>query len=239
MSTKENKPKRKRRTKEEIDAAVAAGTYKRRPSQAKKKAVEVKELPDEEKVLIMSCLNKGLIKSTQEIAKAQGVEVVMLEDKVLHDYLATKAKKKEGSDLQSFLDDTTNRLHAENQCLKLWTILTQGEPVEGAKTRVFTSKEVVDKTNLTHKKAQSLFGLLRAFGLLEFIKGSHQFVLNFDAKRRHRTIEIEALAMAELLNSDILRYKVSIESDEGMSDKEKEELWNKFMKSVNLVLKHE
>lgn len=182
MSTVENKPKRKRRTKEEIDAAVAAGTYKRRPSQAKKK------------------------------------------------------KEKEDDSLKGFLDDKDNRLHAEGQCLKLWTILTQGEPIEDAKTRVFSSKEVVDKTNMSHKTAQQLFLLLRAFGLLKFVKGSHRFTLNFDADRRHKTIETEVLAMAELLNSDILRYRASIDADEESSAKEKEKLWNDLISKLNSIL---
>lgn len=233
--------KRKRRTKAEMEAARAAGLIPNKKTKGKtdngtkdkEQSFKRCNLPMEQTVLIMSCLNPRVSKDAMKSAKDNGVEVVILEDKVIKDYL--EARKGEGEEKKSmgdFLNDTTNRLHAEDQCVKLWTILTGGEEIEKASGRVFTASEVTKKTNLSHSKAQSIFQLLRAFGLLEFVKGSHEFVLNFEKKRCHQTIQTEVLSMVSILNNDIQRYKKSIESDESLSEEQRAEMMKTFSSAV-------
>ena len=146
MSETNETPKRKRRTKEEIEAAKAAGTYKPRtrkkveeaPKEETAKAPEEfqakpTKLPTEQSVLIMACFQPEVSKRAIEAAKEKGVEVVILEDRVIHDYLSVRDKdNKEARSLGDFLNDTSNRLHAEDQCVKLWMILTKGQPIENA-----------------------------------------------------------------------------------------------------------
>ena len=125
-------------------------------------------------------------------------------------------KTKKPESLGEFLSNTSNRLQAEQNRTKLWMIVTGGTPVEQASTRIITEMEVVKKTTLSHGQAKAMFNLLRAFGLLRFTKGTHEFVLN----------------MAEVMNNDILRFKNSIESDTSLSEEQKKQKYDEFKNSV-------
>lgn len=238
-------PKRRRRTRAEMEAARAAGEapakrVKKDTGEAKKgdeqapKASETHavkpKLKPEQSVLIMACLEPQVAQKAMAAAKERGVEVVILEDKVIHDYLDMKTKKPES--LGEFLSNTSNRLQAEQNRTKLWMIVTGGAPVEQATTRIITETEVVKKTTLSHNQAKAMFNLLRAFGLLRFTKGTHEFVLNFDKNDCHNTIETEVLSMAEVMNNDILRFKNSIESDTSLSEEQKKQKYDEFKNSV-------
>lgn len=238
-------PKRKRRTKAEMEAARAAGEapakrVKKDTGEAKKGDEQALKAPEthavkpklkpEQSVLIMACLEPQVAQKAMAAAKERGVEVVILEDKVIHDYLDMKTKKPES--LGEFLSNTSNRLQAEQNRTKLWMIVTGGAPVEQASTRIITETEVVKKTTLSHGQAKAMFNLLRAFGLLRFTKGTHEFVLNFDKNDCHNTIETEVLSMAEVMNNDILRFKNSIESDTSLSEEQKKQKYDEFKNSV-------
>lgn len=238
-------PKRKRRTKAEMEAARAAGEapakrVKKDTGEAKKGDEQAPNAPEthavkpklnpEHSVLIMACLEPQVAQKAMAAAKERGVEVVILEDKVIHDYLDMKTKKPES--LGEFLSNTSNRLQAEQNRTKLWMIITGGAPVEQASTRIITETEVVKKTTLSHGQAKAMFNLLRAFGLLRFTKGTHEFVLNFDKNDCHNTIETEVLSMAEVMNNDILRFKNSIESDTSLSEEQKKQKYDEFKNSV-------
>lgn len=238
-------PKRKRRTKAEMEAARAAGEapakrVKKDTGEAKKGDEQAPKAPEthavkpklkpEQSVLIMACLEPQVAQKAMAAAKERGVEVVILEDKVIHDYLDMKTKKPES--LGEFLSNTSNRLQAEQNRTKLWMIVTGGAPVEQASTRIITEMEVVKKTTLSHGQAKAMFNLLRAFGLLRFTKGTHEFVLNFDKNDCHNTIETEVLSMAEVVNNDILRFKNSIESDTSLSEEQKKQKYDEFKNSV-------
>ena len=238
-------PKRKRRTKAEMEAARAAGEapakrVKKDTGEAKKGDEQAPKAPEthavkpklkpEQSVLIMACLETQVAQKAMAAAKERGVEVVILEDKVIHDYLDMKTKKPES--LGEFLSNTSNRLQAEQNRTKLWMIVTGGAPVEQASTRIITETEVVKKTTLSHGQAKAMFNLLRAFGLLRFTKGTHEFVLNFDKNDCHNTIETEVLSMAEVMNNDILRFKNSIESDTSLSEEQKKQKYDEFKNSV-------
>ena len=238
-------PKRKRRTKAEMEAARAAGEapakrVKKDTGEAKKGDEQAPKAPEthavqpklkpEQSVLIMACLEPQVAQKAMAAAKERGVEVVILEDKVIHDYLDMKTKKPES--LGEFLSNTSNRLQAEQNRTKLWMIITGGAPVEQASTRIITEMEVVKKTTLSHGQAKAMFNLLRAFGLLRFTKGTHEFVLNFDKNDCHNTIETEVLSMAEVMNNDILRFKNSIESDTSLSEEQKKQKYDEFKNSV-------
>lgn len=238
-------PKRKRRTKAEMEAARAAGEapakrVKKDTGEAKKGDEQAPKAPEthtvkpklkpEQSVLIMACLEPQVAQKAMAAAKERGVEVVILEDKVIHDYLDMKTKKPES--LGDFLSNTSNRLQAEQNRTKLWMIVTGGAPVEQASTRIITETEVVKKTTLSHGQAKAMFNLLRAFGLLRFTKGTHEFVLNFDKNDCHNTIETEVLSMAEVMNNDILRFKNSIESDTSLSEEQKKQKYDEFKNSV-------
>lgn len=229
----EQKPKRKRRTKAEMEAARAAGLEpaKRVRTSKKKTAPAAPKLAPEQSVLVMSCLNKDLGDKITKLANKQGVEIVLLEDRVVTDFLEGRGVS-ERKTLEEFLNDASNRIQTEKQCVALWTMLTGNAPVEEASNRAFTRTEVTKRTNLSHRKASQVLELLSAFGMVEWVKGDYEFKLKFDSKIRHQTIQTETMAMAKAINTDIARYKCSIFNDENLTDEVKKNLYSSFKKAV-------
>lgn len=232
----ETTPKRTRKPKVEGEVPVKRGkkTVKETAEPIQQEEVkEVKEVPVEQRVAVVSCLNPKLMNEFLKLAKGEKVEVVILEDRVIHDYIAAKNNKVEDSAIGGFLNDTSNRLHAEEQCVKLWAILTGSMPIEASEDITFTRTEVVKRTNLSHSRANDVFQLLRAFGMLEFVNGTHEFKLHFNKNRRHRTIHTEIMAMCDAVRKDILRYKASLESDSELSNNKKLEMYDTLRTEIS------
>ena len=232
------KPKVKRKPKavEEIEnsesSIPAKKVKKKKPVEETVEVVEKPALHPHQSVLLIACLNPVVAKASIDSAIENGVEVVILEDRVILDYLENKNSKGKVKSIGDFLNDTSNRLHAEEQCAKLWAILTGGRPIEDADEVVFTRTEVVKKTNLSHSNADKVFQLLRAFGMLEFVKGTHEFRLHFNKNLCHRTIQMEVSSVCSIMNNDILRFKASINSDTSLSDEQKAVMLEELRKSV-------
>lgn len=190
-----------------------------------KEKVETAPLAPGQAVVLVGCLNPKMIKSINTAAKKQGVEVVMLSDKVVTDYLQVKGvavPDAEAVTLEAFLADASNRVTAEQQATKLWTVMMGNTGVENAETVKFTETEVVHRTSLTHKTANELFNLLRAFGLLEWTNiKKREFTLHFFKSYVHSAIQNDVMAMSKATNSDILRFKKSLESDTNLTDEER------------------
>lgn len=242
MAELENKietPKRKRRTKAEIEEAKKNGTYKPRKKSSKveehaeeENAVEQKkkDLKPEQSVLIMSCLNPSVSKLAIDAAKKEGLQVVILEDNVIYDYLERSQKSQ---DLSEFLSDTSNRLKAEDDARRLFAILTNGGNIEESEGMVFTKTQIVKKTNLSHSKAESVIELLRAFGLIRLVKGIQEFEFTFSHDMRRKSIRDEIMGMLKVMNTDVQRYRASIYNDDSLTTEQKHELYKEFQKSFD------
>lgn len=178
-------------------------------------------------VILVGCMNQKMIESVTASAKEQGVEVVMLSDKVVIDYLRVKGvevPEVEAVTLEAFLADVNNRIVAEQQATKLWAVMTESTEVEWAEEVEFNETQVVHRTTLSHKKAKELFNLLRAFGYLEWTDPKKRmFKLHFSASNIHNSIRKDILEMSKAINNDILRYKKSIEADSELSEQERNE----------------
>ena len=176
-------------------------------------------------VILVGCLNPKMIKSINTEAKKQGVEVVMLSDKVVMDYLKIKGvdvPDPEAVTLEAFLADANNRVTAEQQATKLWTVVMGNQGVEHAEEVTFTETQVCHATTLTHKTANELFNLLHAFGLLEWVNPKkREFRLHFFKSYIHSAIQNDVVGLAKTVNNDILRFKKSIESDTNLTDEER------------------
>lgn len=176
-------------------------------------------------VVLVGCLNENIIKAINTVAKEQGVEVVMLSSQVVTDYLKVKGvdiPDAESVTLETFLADESNRIVAEQQATKLWTVLVGNTDVENAENVTFTETEVVHRTSLSHKSANELFNLLRAFGLLEWVNPKkREFTLHFVSSFIHSAIINDVMNMSKATGNEILRYKKAIESDKNMTDEER------------------
>lgn len=252
MSELENKnetPKRKRRTKAEIEAARAAGEVPAK--RTRKKVEEAPKLeeqapkeetykkpvpPREQSVLIMSCLHPTVAQIATSAAKENGVEVVILEDKVIHDYLDAKGEVANKNNLSNFLSDTTNRIQSERNAKQVWLILAGATPIEKAKDVIFTRTQLCKATKLSHQKAADALNALQIFGFLEFTKGNYEFRLIFNKKEQRTVIQTDVLSMCKILNNDIMRYKASIDSDDSLTKQEKDELYNSLQDEINATI---
>ena len=197
------------------------------------KKVEEKPLSAEESVLIMSCLNPKVAEAAIKSAKENNVEVVILEDKVLHDYLKTK-QPNVNSSLGDFINNTSNRLQAKEQAVKLWNILFPGNDYDKmtTETLVFTRAEVTRKTSLSHKEAESVLSLLRAFNYIEFVKGNYEFIFTFDKEIQREIIGKGIKALIDAVVTDLIRYKNIMSDDDNLTEEQKKEKLKSFIKTL-------
>lgn len=221
-------------TKSQPEAKQNAKPQKSQKKTAKK-AVEVAAAKDsgakeplkpEQLVMIYACLNPDVDKTVLDACQKSGVEIVRLEDRVIADYLASKQavteRDKEAERMRQFLQSESNRQYAEQQGVRLYTIVTGETDVSKSEWREITEMEVCKNTTLSHSQAHRLFDLLRAFGILEFT-GVRKFKLHFTNERRHKTILQEVEAVSKIVKSDIMRLRNSLSVDSELSAEKREE----------------
>lgn len=234
-------PKKKRRTKAEMEAARAAGEAPAKRS-TKKNTESTQEpkksLKPEESVLIMACLEPEVSKKAIEAAKERGVEVVVLEDRVITDYLTSKAEDTNREAVGQFLENTSNRLRTEKNLVALYAILTGGAKIEDADKYVFTRTMITHKTKLSHRQAADVLMALKIFGMLEFTKGDFEFKLIFSRNAQRETIKTEIVSMCKAMNGDILRYKKAVETDDSLTKEQKEEMLKKLQDAINETIEY-
>lgn len=234
-------PKKKRRTKAEMEAARAAGEAPAKRS-TKKNTESTQEpkkpLKPEESVLIMACLEPEVSKKAIEAAKERGVEVVVLEDRVITDYLTSKTEDANREAVGQFLENTSNRLRTERNLVALYAILTGGAKIEDADKYVFTRTMITRKTKLSHRQAADVLMTLKIFGMLEFTRGDFEFKLIFSRNAQRETIKTEIVSMCKAMNGDILRYKKAVETDDSLTKEQKEEMLKKLQDAINETIEY-
>ena len=183
-------------------------------------------LSPEKSVMIYACLNSEIEQVVRDACAKANVEVVKFEDRVITDYLASKqavAERAEEADrMQKFLQNESNRQFAEQQGVRLFTIVTGETDIAKSEEIEITENEVCHKTTLSHSKANQLFDLLRAFGILEFT-GVRKFKLHFTSERRNKTILAEVEAVSKILKSDVMRLRNSLSVDTSAETREQYE----------------
>lgn len=183
-------------------------------------------LKPEQTVMIYACKHPEVDKVVANACASANVEMVRLEDRVITDYLASKQavteRDKEAERMRQFLQSESNRQFAEQQGVRLFTVVTGETDVAKSEEIEITENEVCHKTTLSHSKAHRLFDLLRAFGILEFT-GIRKFKLHFTNERRHKTILQEVEAVSKIVKSDIMRLRNSLSADSELSAEKREE----------------
>lgn len=170
-----------------------------------------------ENLFVFATKNNELAKEIEEIVKKhEGIEIVRLEDRLLDD-LVNKQSKEENKPqtVEEFVNNEENRNAAEIKALSLWNMLTDNRDLSECNNRIFTSAEVVTRTNLSHNKLKNLLELLDLFGLVEFIEGKrHEFKLIFGEKTKQANVYADIIKNITNLNDDIARYKAIFNSEE-------------------------
>lgn len=247
VEEKNETSKRKRRTKAEIELANSVNqTSTKITSQETKEVINVEKKDvkndkqsSERSILMLACLDPEVLKIVTDVAAERNFEVVELKDQIIYDYLSLKDRKEEDDDsLRDFLNNTSNRLQAEEQSEKLWYILTKGKPIETSFGQVFTQSEIVKATNLNYNKTKQLLTLFQFFGIIQFTKGTYEFVFNFNKKNQVNYIKTEILSMYKEMNNNILRYKTLLESIPEFSNDLKKELYEELQRDIVSVIKY-
>lgn len=135
----------------------------------------------EENVLIIGTKNPEIRKSLNDFAEYHNQTLVILDDKVVEDYLKREESAVKGGEerLKDFLESADNRNAAEERALTLWNLLTQNADLSYSQQRIFTKSEVVNKTTLSHRQLGDALELFSLFGLVEFTKGQYEFKFVF------------------------------------------------------------
>lgn len=158
------------------------------------KTVNKMENKTEKDFLIFAAMDEEVIKEIGEVGKAHGKAVVRLEDKVLSDYL--KRLESEGTKpktTEEFVRNEQNIALARQRALELWEILSYHSDPAEAKGQILTKSAVVRNSNLSNKQAQELLDLLKAFGFINYTKGSYEFEFIFDDKARNDSVTKELM----------------------------------------------
>lgn len=227
-------------TKSQTEAQQVAKPQKPQNKTAKKAEETKGSLNPEQTVIVYACKHPEVEKAVVSACTAANVEMVRLEDRVITDYLASKQavteREKEADRMQRFLQSESNRQFAEQQGVRLFTIVTGKTDVAKSEEIEITENEVCHKTTLSHSQAHRLFDILRAFGILEFT-GVRKFKLHFSAERRHKTILTEVEAVSKILKSDIMRLRNSLSSEDSISVETREQYEQAIRTAVEEALK--
>ena len=202
-----------------------------------------------EHVLIYASSSKEIEDAIVEKWKTYpNLELVRLDGKVITDFFKMKAEQQEVTSqeekIKQFLQNQDNRRFAEQQAVKLYKILTNGDPLENAEQHIFTEYEVCKYTNLSHNKARQLFDLLKAFGILEFTPHGDKrhpnkmpFVMHFTEERCRETIFTEFQSVALMLKDDVLRMRSRLKADANVTPEQIAEMEQRIKQVLDDVIK--
>ena len=142
--------------------------------------------------------------------------------------------------LKEFLDNKENRELAGDQAFRLWTMMTGSTNVENAEHTEFSATQVVRKTSLSHRTANDLFEMLRAFGILEWTDMKKRtFRLHFTKKAVYRAIREDIVNVSKVVYQDVLRYITFLKTDKDLDDdartKDIADLKNAVMSELRLL----
>lgn len=224
-TTKEaqKEPSIKKTEKSKSTTTKAAKTKKKEPEHPQPDT-EAAAPKAEESVLIMACLNPVVAKAATEAAKSNGVEVVILEDKVIADYLKAKEQKQQNRDsITTFLSNESNRRMAKEHQMKLWNILTRNAPIEVNKDVVkfatFSRTQVVKMTTMSHSQAADVLQMLDAFGYIKFEPDSKfRFVFVFDDEDIKENMRKELEDFMDLTTASYLKYESAVVNEKNTKD---------------------
>ena len=216
----QKEPAIKETEKSKPTTAKAAKTKKKEPKQPKSDT-EAAAPKAEESVLIMACLNPVVAKEATEAAKRNGVEVVILEDKVIADYLKAKEQKQQNRDsITTFLSNESNRRMAKQHQMKLWNILTHNAPIDlYEKILIFNRTQVVKMTTMSHSKAADVLQMLDAFGYIRFEPDDKlRFTFIFDSEDIKANMKEELDDFMDLITASYLKYESAAVSEKITKD---------------------
>lgn len=193
-------------------------------------------MEEQKNVLMIACEDKQLLEEITRIASERKIDVAVVDSSVLKQNL-TKNKAAEVSPdiatMDKFLANDENRQVARMQAEKLYAIITRGGKQEDADKFVFSQKQVVRETTLSHKKFQELFDLMKAFNYVDWVDTKKKtFKFTFNQQQCLDCISRDIRNLSKLVAVEVVRYKNYVNSIKEYSDEQKTELFKKMRKTV-------
>ena len=186
---------------------------------------QTKTLKPEESVIVVSCINSSFLEKVNELAKSEGITVVLTKDKVIYDYVESKLAGAidENVRMTAFLSDERNQTLAREHAKEIWRIVSKGKPLEDAAGVPISIKKLVKESTLSWKKAEDIINTLSVFGLVKRNKNDMIFELVFDDDVIRGNVLQETTLSVESLNFDIQRFKAALQRSTDLTDSEKDE----------------
>ena len=191
---------------------------------------ESKSKLSEQKVVILGCMNPEITEKIAQIVKESGedVQLVMLEDKVVLDYIesqggeTSRSRMTDEERLKTFLGNKKNRDEAESHAMVLFGILSDNKSIadNDAVNRVYSKQWITKKTNMNYQQATELLDLLYAFGFIEYTNQKYEFKFVFGRKVRCASAKADVIQRVDELNAAAIRYREFIKEYSGMSEDE-------------------
>lgn len=169
------------------------------------------EIINADNVLIVGTKNAEILKLISDVSETHSQHLVILDEKVVDDYLkrSEQAVKEPSQQLKDFLENEANRNSAEEKALTLWNIMTKNAELSLSEKRIFTTSEIVQRTNLSHSQLQQALDVFKLFGLIEFTKGRYEFKFIFGKETRAASILAD---LSETINLAIAQKECYITS---------------------------
>lgn len=190
---------------------------------------ESKSKLSEKSVVILGCMNPEITeKITQIVKENEGIQLVMLEDKVVLDYVesqgveTSRSKMTDEERLKSFLSNKKNQDEAESHAMVLFGILSDNKSIadNDAVNRVYSKQWITKKTNMNYQQATELLDLLYAFGFIEYTNQKYEFKFVFGRKVRCASAKADVIQRVEELNTAAIRYREFMKQYSGMTEDE-------------------
>lgn len=198
------------------------------------------ELTEDQKVVMFGSLNADILNAIKKLVDKSGLVPVLIEDRLIEGYLAQDKKSPEISgearSLADFVADDNNRKDAKEKAKKLYEIITGTPDLGKYAGHVFTKRQIVQKTTLTNSQTDEMLKLFKAFGLIEFTKGSHEFIFHFsDEEIRKQSIE-EANKTIDIFKANISAFIGFVKSSSFLSSEDKKEIIYKTKEKITDTL---
>lgn len=217
-------PKRKRRTKAEIEASKE--TKNETP-------LYLEHFP--EKLVFISCSNKKLFAEINELCYQEKMVIVRLNDNIAKGLLPWEGVEQ----YKSFISDVENYLAACRQAQSIWDVLKKNFVDEKNIPTFFTETQLVKCSTLSHSEAKSVLKCLNEFGLISYKDNkTYEFVINVDmfTQRIEKTKQIGETC--RLLTCQLAAFNALVKNDKKLSAEEKRDEENHIQSFVEAAIEY-
>jgi len=206
----------------------------------KKTRTKKAELTKEQKLVMLGTLNKFAFAEIEKIITKHGLELVVIEDRLVEGYIIEGEKvAKTDAPVRSvaeYVADDKNREEARSQAIKLYELIARTKDLEKFSGCTWYKKQIVQKTTLTNSQADQVLQMLNAFGFVEFTKGTYEFEFRFSEKEMKEKAVEEVGRSIALFMQNITAFRGFVQGSVVFTDEEKKSFDINLKKTINVAL---